>query len=790
MKSTTANSKPNSKQSSEIKLRRLLPHTLSLALAIAAAPGLAQETPAAEKPAAQEAAPVDDGLEEVVVTAVIGTYYEGKSKMASKIPMDVRDLASSLSIMNASAIRDRNAVALTDVFNYVVGATQSQGNINGFSFRGFPNTGSYTQNIQFDGLLGATLKKAATSAANVDSLEFLKGPNGVMYGQMNPGGLLNIVTKSPEERAHYNMRLSLGQFAGEFRSNSSSTQSLALDATGPVPGSDILFYRLVVDGGKTPNSRPGNNAHALSIYPSLMFKWSDDTALTIKFEDSQDRRRQDDGVIPIFNGVATVNRNGVTTAAYGPSATWYTAPLNTVYQNSSDWARDYGTAFAMKFHTKIKDWNFNAQSRYVWHVDEVYEFTINNANVYNPMSAYATPTSNIRRQFNYVKNGHRYNFADFNAYRSFGPESFQHTILFGVSGGGESFFNNRIAFGPNTTVAQAISLIDPVIDLYTYPTTGIVGQSNQVTWQTMFGQYLADQIKIGDKFNISLGIRRESLRAHGLNLLTPATSTFYKDITPTTGQAGIVYHPAPAISLYGSWSQSAKPQTTISYDATGSSVFPAETGEQIEVGAKFQSADRNFNLTVAAYQINRENVVVASGTNFPTNPALVPPGVPPGAAISRLDGKQQSKGYEVELQYQPIQNWQLQFGFAHSNAVIKESVTNPNTVGLNLANAPKNTGNFWTRYNVPRGRFAGLGFGGGLIYVGDAFAGDPTTAVYYPLDAWTRVDASAYYKWDRYDVALNIQNALDKRYIASAQSALTLNVGEQRKLTLSFGMKF
>ena len=93
-----------------------------------------------------------------MVSAVIGTYHEQVSSMASKIPMDVRDLASSLTIMNDTAIRDRNVVALTDVFAYVVGATQSQGNVNGFSFRGFPNTGSYTQNIQFDGLMGATLK--------------------------------------------------------------------------------------------------------------------------------------------------------------------------------------------------------------------------------------------------------------------------------------------------------------------------------------------------------------------------------------------------------------------------------------------------------------------------------------------------------------------------------------------------------------------------------------------------------------------------------------------------------
>jgi outer membrane receptor for ferric coprogen and ferric-rhodotorulic acid len=99
-------------------------------------------------------------LEAFKVSTSIDSYHQTSSSMASKLPMELKDLASSLSILNAAAINDRNAVTLNDVVNYVVGAIQTQQNINGFSFRGFPNTGSYTQNIQFDGLMGATLKKA------------------------------------------------------------------------------------------------------------------------------------------------------------------------------------------------------------------------------------------------------------------------------------------------------------------------------------------------------------------------------------------------------------------------------------------------------------------------------------------------------------------------------------------------------------------------------------------------------------------------------------------------------
>jgi iron complex outermembrane receptor protein len=776
--------------------RRLLALCLLLPLATVRAqtptptpaPAPAPAPAAADESAAQATSGETGELEEIVVTAKIGTYHESTSSMATKIPMDLMDLPSSLSIMNSTAIRDRNAVALTDVFNYVVGATQSQGNINGFSFRGFPNTGSFTQNIQFDGLMGATLKKAATTAADVDSLEFLKGPNGVLYGQMNPGGLLNIVTKSPLEIRRYNARASLGVFAGEFSSGAPTTEDLALDATGPVFDSKHLFYRLVVDGNNSPSSRPGNNGKSLSLYPSLTYKWSRDTALTVKVESAQDRRRQDDGVLPIFNGQPiTVLIGGVPTqtAAYGPTATWYTAPLNTVYNDESDWVRDRGSAISNFFHTRLNDWTLRVQTRSVWHVDEINEWTINNANVYSPTAKYATPTSLLRRQFNRVTNSHRYNFADSNIYRIFGPDSFQNTVLFGVGGGGEFFGNERIAFGPNATVAQAITLVNPVLNQYGYPPTG-TGASNQVTWQTALGEYVSDQIKIADRLHISIGLRHDLQKTHGLNLLLPATTTFSNQISPYTKQAGVLYDIIPSVALYGSWSQSIKPQTTIAYDVNGNSDFPPESGEQFEGGVKLETPAKNLNFTLAAYQITRNNVLVPSGTNFtvPTGSAVA------GQPIYRLDGKQRSKGFEAELQWQPEPNWQLQAGYAYSKAIIAASITNPNTVGLDLVNAPRITGNFWTRYNVPGGALFGLGFGTGVIYVGQAWAGDPTTALYYQLPAWTRVDSSIYYKWRRYDLALNVQNVLDRRYIAYAQSATTLNVGEQRKFTLSLGVNF
>ena len=749
----------------------------ALSVLALASPGRAQEQGAPVAPPASTTSDTVIQMDSFNVTAAIDTYHQTTSSMATKVPTDLKELSSSLEILNASAIADRNAVTLTDVFGYVVGATSSQAAINGFSFRGFPNTGSYTQNIQFDGLMGATLKKAGASAANVDSLEFLKGPNGVLYGQMNPGGLLNIVTKNPKEIDSTDVRFTNGTFAGSFNSIVyKQTTTASLDTTGPVGNSTHLFYRLIVDAESTPSSRPSNYESSLSYFPSFTYKWNPETYFTVKVEDAVDGRRQDDGVIPIFT-------NGT---AYGSAAHYYTAPFNTVYNDSADKATDRGSALSTFFHAVLPwDFTLRIQTRAVWHLDVVREETVNNANVFSPTAKFATPTSLLRRQYNYVKNGHRYDYGDMNIFKVFGPEKFTNTVIVGTGAGGEFFGNSRLAFGPNQPVGNAITLTDPVLDQASYPADG-TGATNQLTYQTAFGQYVSDQIKILDKIHISGGARHDLQKVHGENTLQPGLTLFNTKLSAYTKQAGIVYDLTPEVSPYFSYSQSLKPQTNIAFDANGNSAFPPESGEQYEGGFKFDTPSRNLNITIAGYEINRTNVVVASGTNFTvaTGNAQV------GQAISRLDGGQQSRGVEVEAQWQPVSNWQIQAGFAYSKAIISASLTNPQTVGLDLVNAPRGSGNIWTRYNLPAGEFKGLGFGSGFIYVGKAWSGDPTTTVYYNLSGYTRVDSSIYYKWSRYNVALNCQNLLDRRYISGAQSALTLNVGEERKLTLSLGAHF
>ena len=757
-------------------LRRLAALSLiGLIPGLASAPSRAQEPPP-PAPAATPS-PAEMNADQVVkmeafnVSTTIGAYHEETSSMATKVPTDLKELSSSLQILNSNAISDRNAVTLQDVFQYVIGLTQSQQNVNGFTFRGIPNSGSFTQNIEYDGLQGGTFKKGAQGAANVDNIEFLKGPNSVLYGQMRPGGLLNIVTKSPSMVSQVNLRASYFSYAGTYN-NLGSVNGVAgsIDATGPIDAGKHWLYRLVVDAESTPSYRKADYDKLLSVFPSLTYQWNAETYFTVKLEDSQDRRRTDDGLLPIFT----------TGIAYGGAARWKTAPLNTVYQDPTDVSREKGEALSTFFHTQIgQNWTFRFQTRSVWHTDTAHEFTNNNASVFFPKASFATlATTGITRQYNYVINGHRYNYYDANVYGIVGPDSFKNTLLAGVGGGDEFFDNQRYAFGPN--VLPIVTLVNPILGQTPFPADGTKTSSAQ-EWFTTFGAYVSDQIKVGERIHITLGTRYNQQGGAGKDAFNPATSPYVKQfVTAETSQAGVVFDLTKLLSIYGSWSQSFVPNEVTAIDAAGRSGFDPEKGVQEEGGLKFETADHKLYASLAAFFIKRTNVLVGTGTTLAIT----------GQPIFRLDGEQHSEGLELETQWQPLPYWQVQGGVALNKAFVAVSRKNPYTDGDDLANAPRASGNFWTRYNVPDGMLKGLGIGVGVIYVGKYWGGDPTTLVYFPVPGYTRVDTALYYKWRRYDFALNVQNVGDRRFYLAVQAATAIFAGDERKATISVATHF
>ena len=273
---------------------------------------------------------------------------------------------------------------------------------------------------------------------------------------------------------------------------------------------------------------------------------------------------------------------------FGKLAYWYTAPLNTVYEDAKDVARDRGDSFSSLFHTVVaSDWTVRVQTRSVWHTDYTHEFTINNASSYVPKATFATPTTLLSRQYNLQINGHRYNFFDANAYHVFGPQDFQNTVLIGTGGGLEFSNNTRWAFGPNVT--PDITLINPVLNLTPYPADKLTQSARQTT--TSLGEYVSDQIKIDQRLHVSVGVRHDQNISHGIDPYFPtATPYSTQHIKAVTGQVGALLDLTNAISAYASWSESDTPPNSITaVDASGTNTFPPSKGVQYEGGFKIRN---------------------------------------------------------------------------------------------------------------------------------------------------------------------------------------------------------
>jgi iron complex outermembrane recepter protein len=690
-------------------------------------------------------------MDAFTVTTSLGRYIDSTTN-AMKVPVAQLDLPFTVQGLNASFLQDVRTTRLEDSFGYVTGLTKQGPSANAFTLRGFAAAGSNLQSIQLDGLPGPPSRWSSPPTINVERLEVLKGPTSVLYGQANPGGLLNIVTKSPKETRQSSLSTFLSTYDGQTSGFGDAVSwSASLDSTGAIDSAKHLLYRAIVSYEDTNSFRDYYYARNKYFYPSLTYRWTTDTSVTVKGEYVRETRQANDGLAVPFLNVA------------------FLPPINVDYSPPDGTAADSGESLSTQFQTRLLDrWTLRAAYRTAWHTDTNRYFETSGSTV---TSATPYKNSTIPHRFRADDNSRRYNFLDANIFGEVGSAEVTHTLIAGINGGKEWFDANRLALGP---LVNPVNLYVSVPDVPTaYPTT-LAGPQDSKTTSWTYGYYMADQIKIGKYWNAALGWRYSEQDAYQWVVQTAKQSK--PSGSKSVPSAGLVFHPAGWFSLYGSYCEGFKPQAPGSVDANDNQNFPPETSEQIEGGIKLDALDHNLSGSVGVYRIKKENVLTASGTNTPA-----------GNPISNLSGLQESQGLELGLAYLPKPNWQVQVGYTYIDARVKTSSTKT-IVGAQLDNTSHNSGNLWTRYNVPRGALKGLGIGFGAIYASQRQAiitNVPTARLQLP--GYTRLDLGIYYRTKRTDYALNASNLLDRTYVVGAipGGPDRLSPGDPRKLTFS-----
>ena len=261
--------------------------------------------------------------------------------------------------------------------------------------------------------------------------------------------------------------------------------------------------------------------------------------------------------------------------------------------------------------------------------------------------------------------------------------------------------------------------------------------------QTLTGIYIQDQIK-WQNWRLTLGGRHDWLSSE----FDSAGFEFDRDDTKFTGRAALGYVTDFGLAPYVSWGTSFTPNPGT---VLGGSVAEPTTGEQVEVGVKYDLPGVNASLRAAIFDIHQDNAVVyqvVDGLNQQV----------------QLDLR--SQGFELEGVASLTDGLNIQASYSYTDARI-EKLT-PETVGNRLTSVPYHLASLWLDYTVQEGPAKGLGIAGGVRYVGSSF-GDNLNRLVIENEPRTYLDAAIRYDLENINPSLkglrfqvNATNLLDE----------------------------
>lgn len=694
-------------------------------------------------------------LDSFNVTTSVGKYAETTSTAAMKLPIEMKDLPSSVQIINSNFINDQEAETLNDIYPYIVGMSQNSTAVNDYNMRGFSSSGgtpSTQHSIQVDGMLGLTSRHASPGTANVERVEVLKGPTSLLYGRIQPGGLIDIVTKTPLATQQTNIFATIGTYdsSGVSSFGADRSYTATVDNTGPIDPGGHLLYRIIVNREDLHSFENYNFDDNWFVYPSLTYRWDENTSITAQVEASREKHLFYAGIVAPFNNI-------------------YNIPaINTTYQEPTDKEYDNGDALSVHFqHRFSKVWVAKVNTRSTWETTGRRMLNVTTLTSVQPVQ-----NSTVTRTLQHLVDGRRNNTLDGNVAGEFGPEYFDNTVIVGGTYGLEWYESNRFGFGNKTT---PLNVYDPILGVTAYPPDGS-GLAYTKTKYHDYAAYASDLIKFGPHWRVMIGGRYDGQSGNNVDGIAHVTTT--QSGGKGEPEAGLLYDTQANVSFYASYAESFIPALLTIYDANNNSNFPPTTAVQYEYGVKTDMLEHTLTASLAAYEIRETNV---SETTTSFNSA--------GNAISVLSGVQETKGFELQTAWLPIPNWQLEAGASYMPTATTTKSMTAYLVGLRLANDPRFTSSFWTRYNFPNGLFRGFGAGAGVIYQGARISGTTASAL-IAAPGYTRVNGALYYTWKNYSFGLNIENALDKTYIAALASSIKIVPGDPRKLIFSVKAHF
>ncbi|MBW4644151.1 MAG: TonB-dependent siderophore receptor [Goleter apudmare HA4340-LM2] len=682
------------------------------------------EEPESETPE-EEPLTQDDRPIELVVTGEQSGYRVREGSTATRTDTPLRDIPANIQVIPRQVLEDQGAVRLDEALRNVGGVTfaSSFGNRGqNFLVRGFSAT-QYRNGLREDaGGGGSFNSRTAQETADLERIEVLKGPASVLFGQGEPGGIINLVTKKPLSTPYYNIDFTAGSF--DF-------YRPTLDFSGPLNDDGSLAYRLNIAYESAGSFRDFVDSRRYFIAPSLSWTISPSTKLTLEASYLQDRRSPDSGLI-VLNGSDRPANLPFNRALFDPenSAINFDETRAYIYLDHK-FSDDISVRSAFRYTTSFESFR------------EGLSF-INRLRADN-----RTVELGISSTDQFFET---YTFQNDLVWK-FKTGAIAHTLLFGLEvNNAFGQFSSQVPPEQQNITGGLLDIFEPNYDAITYTGGFQVFEDGDFQKRNMLGVYLQDQITLADNLKLLVGGRFDSVDTE--QLFQVDNFTVKQTDSAFSPRFGLVYQPNENLSLYASYSRSFVP--SLGQSATNTQFEPTR-GTQYEIGAKADFLDGRLSTTLSAYDITRSNIT----TPDPDNPNF-----------SIQVGEQRGRGIDLDIVGEISPGWNIIASYALLDATITRD--NRFEVGNRLNNIPNNAASLWTTYTVQSGDLRGLGFGAGAFFVGER-TGDLANS--FMLPSYTRFDAAIYYNRDNFRAALNLRNLFDTQYFAGSQGRTSVIPG-------------
>ncbi len=658
-------------------------------------------------------------------------YQPLNTSTATLTNMPMLDIPQVVNTVSEDVLNDQHATTLDEALYNVSNVVQTNtlgGTQDAFVRRGF---GANRDGSIMTNGLRTVLPRSFNAATG--RVEVLKGPASTLYGILDPGGLINVVTKRPQQHAGGSISATSSSFGGGTGQ---------VDVTGPIEGTR-LAYRLTGEYQDEDYWRNFGHERSTFIAPSLTW-FGDDATVTVLYSHRDYKTPFDRGTIFDLNTKQPVKVDRKTrfdepfNITDGQSDL---AQLNAEYRLNSQWTAKFDYSFSQD------------------------KYSDNQARV----MAYDAATGNLTRRVDATQGStQRMHSTRADLQGNVDIAGFYNEILTGVSYESYDLLRTDMIRCKNV---KGFNIYAPSYGDLSKCTTVSAADSDQTIKQESYSAYAQDALYLTDKWIAVAGMRYQYYTQYAGKGRPFNVNTDSRD-DQWTPKLGLVYKLTPSVSLFANYSQTFMPQSSI---ASYIGDLPPETSNAYEVGAKFDLFD-GITANIALFDIHKRNVLYTESVGDET--------------VAKTAGRVRSQGVEVDLAGSLTENTNIIASYGYTDAKVLED---PDYAGKPLPNVPRHTGSLFLTYdiqNVIGGNTLTIGGGGHGVSRRSA-----TNGADYYLPGYFVADAFAAYKMKlRYPVTLqvNVKNLFDKTYYTSSVATNNLGnqIGDPREVQLTVKMAF